>query len=120
MHKKEIAKVLKDLRIAANMKRQGVADAMGVSVKTIGHWETGYAQPDANTLFQLCDLYGTTVDAAFGFEKKEMDFSERSAHITARMLAEPRLIDALEKYFRLTETQKQHVIQTIDVMSAAE
>lgn len=117
MPKEEIAKTLKRLRQAANIKRQEVADALGVSVKTIGHWETGYAQPDANTLFSLCDMYGTTVDTAFDIKKRDMDFSERSAHLTARMLSDPELIDAIEKYFTLSEEKRRHILQTIDVMA---
>lgn len=117
MQKEERAQILKALRKAAHIKRQDVADTLGVSVKTIGHWETGYAQPDANTLFLLCDMYGTTVDAAFGIVKKDREFTPRSAHLTAKLLSEPELMDALEKYFDMTEAQKKHILQTIEMIS---
>lgn len=83
MTKEEIGKVLKQLRIDVGMTQKEVAEALGKSQPLIGHWETGYSQPDANTLFTLCALYNTTVDRAFGFDNKnnltryELSFIEK-------------------------------------------
>ena len=71
MTKEEIGKILRQLRIDAGMTQREVAEALGKSQPLIGHWETGYSQPDANTLFTLCSLYGTTVDKAFGFDSED-------------------------------------------------
>lgn len=71
MTKEEIGKILRQLRIDARMTQKEVAEALGKSQPLIGHWETGYSQPDANTLFTLCSLYGTTVDKAFGFDSED-------------------------------------------------
>ena len=68
MTKEEIGLVLKRLRISCGLTE--VAEKIGRKQQIVGHWETGYAQPDANTLFTLCDIYGVTVDDAFGFQKK--------------------------------------------------
>ena len=67
MTKEEIATVLKNLRLSTGMTQKEVAEKLGRKQQVIGHWETGYAQPDANTLFTLCEIYNTSVDAAFGF-----------------------------------------------------
>ncbi len=69
MTKEEIGAILKQLRSNSGMTQKEVAAKIGRTQQIIGHWETGYAQPDANTLFTLCDIYGTTVDEAFGFRK---------------------------------------------------
>lgn len=70
MTKEQIGAVLKDLRMKTGKTQKEVAEILGRKQQIIGHWETGYSQPDANTLFTLCELYGTTVDSAFGFTKK--------------------------------------------------
>lgn len=70
MTKAEIGTILKELRIKSGKTQKEVAEILGRKQQIIGHWETGYSQPDANTLFTLCDIYGTTVDDAFGFNKK--------------------------------------------------
>lgn len=71
MTKEEIGLVLKELRVSCNMTQKEVAEKIGRTQQIVGHWETGYAQPDANTLFTLCSIYGVTVDDAFGFQRKE-------------------------------------------------
>ena len=71
MKKEEIGLVLKELRVSCNMTQKEVAEKIGRTQQIVGHWETGYAQPDANTLFTLCSIYGVTVDDAFGFQRKE-------------------------------------------------
>ncbi len=70
MTKEEIGAVLKRLRTESGMTQAEIAGKIGRTQQIVGHWETGYAQPDANTLFTLCGYYGTTVDEAFGFKKK--------------------------------------------------
>jgi phage repressor protein C with HTH and peptisase S24 domain len=69
MTKEEIGSILKQLRISSGKTQKEVAEIIGRKQQIIGHWETGYSQPDANTLFTLCEIYGTTVDDAFGFRK---------------------------------------------------
>lgn len=64
--KKQIAEALKDARIKAGLTQLEVSKKIGKAQQTIASWETGQAQLDANTLFLLCDIYGTTVDAVFG------------------------------------------------------
>ncbi len=80
MTKEEIGLILKGLRTSCGMTQKEVAETLGRKQQIIGHWETGYAQPDANTLFLLCDIYGTTVDEAFGFSRKE-NFSKTEVNI---------------------------------------
>lgn len=53
------------------MKREQVAAILEKSVKTIGHWESGYAMPDANMLFLTCSIYEADVNEAFGFGPSE-------------------------------------------------
>lgn len=85
MTKEEIGEKLKAARLSCGMTQQEVANKIGRKQPIIGHWETGYSQPDANTLFTLCDIFGTTVDEVFGFKKKDIDISKKD-------------IDMIEKY----------------------
>lgn len=69
MTKQEIGKILREAREAKGLSRKYVAEALERNEKIVGHWETGYSQPDANTLFELCDLYDLSIDEAFGKKK---------------------------------------------------
>lgn len=70
MTREEIGAILKSLRLQSGKTQKEVAKILGRNQPIVGHWESGYAQPDANTLFTLCDIYGTSVDAAFGLKKR--------------------------------------------------
>lgn len=103
MTKEEIGAILKELRLQSGKTQQQVAELLNRKQQIIGHWETGYSQPDANTLFLLCDIYGASIDAAFGFSTTE---NERA--ITPEEL---RIISKLRK---LDERGKKAVCDTLD------
>lgn len=67
MTREEIGGILYKLRKAANMTREDVSLIIDKSIKTIGHWETGHAMPDANMLFWICQIYNADLNEAFGF-----------------------------------------------------
>ena len=69
MTKQEIGQILRAAREAKGMTQKQAAEMLGRRQQIVGHWETGYAQPDANTLFELCDIYGISIDEAFGKTK---------------------------------------------------
>lgn len=94
MTKEDIGAVLRQLRSRAGMTQKEVAEKMGRKQQAVGHWETGYSQPDANTLFALCDLYGVSVDEAFGFQKNGITVYE---------------LRFLEKYRSLSPAARSHV-----------
>ena len=56
MTKTEIGSILKELRVSSGKTQKEVAELLGRKQQIVGHWETGYSQPDANTLFTLCDI----------------------------------------------------------------
>lgn len=69
LSKQQIGAILKKLREDKGYTQREVAEHFGRTQQIIGHWETGYSQPDAGTLFDLCDFYGADITQAFGFSK---------------------------------------------------
>ena len=88
MTKEEIGAILKELRTNSGKTQSQVAKLIGRTQQIIGHWETGYSQPDANTLFVLCDIYGVSVDTAFGFNNTGYNSVERELIANLRNLNE--------------------------------
>ncbi|MDL2214216.1 helix-turn-helix domain-containing protein [Clostridia bacterium OttesenSCG-928-O13] len=102
MTKEEIGAILRDLRLKSGKTQKEVAELLGRTQQVVGHWETGYSQPDANTLFLLCTIYGADLNEAFGFNKK-------SASATAQDGLpgnSPSAIDATREKYRNHPTQK--------------
>lgn len=67
MTKEEIGRIIKESRTAAGLTQIQVGDALNRPQTTIAAWEAGRSQPDANTLFELFQVLGRSVDEAFGF-----------------------------------------------------
>lgn len=72
-----IAETLKAKRHEAGLSVHQVADQLGkygitLSIKTLYNYETGFRQPDADTLMALCEIYGiTNILSTFGYKKGE-------------------------------------------------
>lgn len=96
MTREDIGSILKELRLSSGKTQKEVAEMLGRKQQIVGHWETGYSQPDADTLFTLCEIYGVTVDEAFGFKKKDMIVSKNDMLL-------------IEKYYSLDEYGRESI-----------
>jgi transcriptional regulator with XRE-family HTH domain len=64
--KEEMPLSIKDIRIRKGLSQANVAEALGVSSVVYSRYETGSRQPTAETLIQLADIFGVTVDYLLG------------------------------------------------------
>lgn len=101
MTKDEIAAILREIRLEAGFTQKEAAEKIGRKQQTLASWETGQSQPDANTLFVLCSLYGTTVDAAFGFNSAGYKFTKNE-------------IEHIKKYRSLDAHGKKNIDTLLD------
>lgn len=53
---------LKAMRTDKKLTQKAVGEAVGVSKKTVGAWESGKTVPDANKIDALCKLFGCSYD----------------------------------------------------------
>lgn len=58
--------VLRQLRKQKKINQATLADAIGMSQATIASWEKGTRKPDAETVAQLADYFGVTIDYLMG------------------------------------------------------
>ena len=58
--------IIKDIRIRKGLTQAEVAAAIGVSSVVYSRYETGSRQPSVDTLVQMADLFGVTVDYLLG------------------------------------------------------
>ena len=71
MTKREIADTFRRMRRSSGLTQQELADRLGKKQQTVGHWETGYAQPDIGTLLELFSVYQKSFDEEFLCVKRE-------------------------------------------------
>ncbi len=65
-----IAELLKKYREAAGLTLRQVEELTGKSYKTVGAWEKGRGQPDADMFLKLCDIYNVPSVSLFFGEKR--------------------------------------------------
>ena len=73
-----LASKLKKFRKRSGLTAKEVGAIIGKSDKTVSGWEHGRGQPDADMLFQLCDIYGIDSIAEF-----YVDLSDDAAMLSA-------------------------------------
>ncbi len=57
---------LKELRIENKLSQQELAAQLNVSQRSISSWETGFRQPDFETLEKIAKLFNVTTDYLLG------------------------------------------------------
>lgn len=60
--KQIIAKNIADLRKRKKYTQTDVANLLGYSDKAVSKWEKGDSLPDIEVLYELCNIYGVTLD----------------------------------------------------------
>ena len=86
MRNESIPKVLKEYRKKNHYSVNDVSiklkdHSMNVAPKTIYGWESGQAQPSADILLTLCEIYNIpNILTAFGYEDYNVDSIEPTKH----------------------------------------
>jgi len=108
-----IGERIKARRLYLNMTQDELAKRVGYkSRSSINKIELSRVLPNRK-IVEMADALEITPSELMGWSE-EKDVSVRSAHVAARRIRDPRLTDALEKYFELPESEKQNVIDYID------
>ncbi len=63
MTRDEIGRRFRQLREQTGLTQKQVSELLGRNQQSINHWETGYSQPNIETLIELLNLYG--IDSIF-------------------------------------------------------
>ena len=67
----QVSNRIEDLRLAAGMTRQELADAVGVHYQTIGYIERREYSPSLVLALQIAKVLGTTVENTFQLEEEK-------------------------------------------------
>lgn len=89
---------IKDIRIRKGLTQSEVASALGVSSVVYSRYENGKRQPSIDTLIQMADIFGVTVDYLLGrqdFEDSTLSEYELHLLIASRNADERAKQDAL-------------------------
>ena len=104
MRNQNIAKVLKEYRKRNHLSVNDVSilledRSFTAAPKTIYGWESGQAQPDADTLLVLCEIYNIDdILGTFGYsDKKQFHITNHERELIEKYRQHPELQDAVDK-----------------------
>lgn len=73
---------IKDIRLRKGLTQSEVASALGVSSVVYSRYENGKRQPSIDTLIQMADIFGVTVDYLLGRQDiEDSTLSEYELHL---------------------------------------
>ena len=98
MYECKIAEKLTALRTSKGVTQDDVAQALGISNKTVSKWENGASMPDLNMLVMLAEYYKVTTDTLLGLA----DTAKKSFRETVRSEFEE--LDAQSAFLKAFES----------------
>lgn len=98
------------------LKNADVSRATGVSNMTLSDWKRGVSTPKQDKLMKIADFLGVSIDYLMTGEEPKVDLSAQ-ADLWKAIRHDKELLNALEKYMKLSDKKKKHVIDTINVLS---
>lgn len=85
MNQEKIGAFIRDIRKESGLTQEQLAEALGVSQRSISRWETGKTMPDYSLLPNICEVLGITVAELLEAERIEGDsVSKKQVSIMAQ------------------------------------
>ena len=114
----KIGKRLEKCRQNLGMSQQEVADKLGITRATLGHWENDKREPSFDMLNKLSEIYNVTIGEFFGENPEATVLSEETKNSlfesSINMLSEKGLIDKNKKFEDQDEITKNIILSLID------
>ncbi len=117
----ETGQKIRKLREELGMTLEEVGDKVGVGKSTVRKWENGIiANMRRDKIAKLADVLNCSPGYLLGYEedRSESGFEPESAHLVSKIRDDKALLDALCKYFNLSEEKKKHVIDLINLLAS--
>lgn len=105
------------LCLEKNVTASKVSKATGISTATLSSWKKNVYTPKQDKLQLIADYFGVTLDYLINGKEKESEFSPEQADLWIAIRHDKELLNALEKYMKLSEENKKRVLERIDTLS---
>ncbi len=106
-----IIQEFKEARLRMGKSQIAVSEAIGISNAALSNYETGYREPDLDTLCVLATYYGITLDELVNYR---VDASSIIYDMGA--IAKNKLIGFNGETYKLKESQKKQIVRELTVL----
>ena len=100
-------KRIAELRKKYGLSQRELGELIGAAQNTVCNWENGKRDPDTETLNKIAKAFNVSTDYLLGFDKKPSPLKADDARL-------------IKKYHRLSDANKQVVLNLVDSLLAAQ
>lgn len=112
--------ILAELRQAANMTQEDMAERIGVSRQAVAKWELGKSTPDLAKLIALADFFDVSLDKLTGREESNYDkIKAKLEALSAKPRREDDVLPMIRRFMDYSEglgLTKEQVVKGIQYM----
>lgn len=76
---------IKKARLAANLNQSELARLLSVGRTTVSNWETGYSQPDLDSVRAMTEIFNCSIDELLGNKEKPVVKDDELSRKLARL-----------------------------------
>lgn len=106
-----------ELRNLKNLTDTQVAEYCGFSKSTLSDWKSRKGTPKLDKIQKIAECLGVSIDYLATGKETSDKFSDKNAHLVAKIRNDAELSSALQKYFEFSDVKKKHVIELINLLS---
>lgn len=100
-----------------NLKNADISRATGISNMTLSDWKNGKTTPKQDKLQKIADFFGVSIDYLMNGKEPEFENYPEQAELLVKIRNDKKLMDAIQKYYSLSERKQNHVLELIDILS---
>lgn len=93
-----------------------VSQETGIGRSTFTDWKNGRSEPKQEKLIKIANYFGVSLDYLTTGEEPALESYPEQAELLVKIRNDKRLFNAIEKYYALSDRQKEHVLDLIDLL----
>ena len=109
--------IFNDLLAKNGIKVSDVTKATGIASSTFSDWKNGRSEPKNDKLQKIADYFGVTLDYLMTGKESNIESFSTQADLLINIRNDKEMMEALKKYYSLSDRKKKHVLDLIDLLA---
>ncbi len=93
-----------------------ISKETGINRSTFTDWKNGRSIPKQEKLQKIANYFGVSIDYLTTGKKSESEIRNQEANLLVIIRHDKKMLNALEKLYKLSDKQKEHVFELIELL----
>lgn len=109
------------LRDEMGIKDADVARGANITKSTFTDWKNGRSEPKNDKLQKIADFFNVSLNYLMTGKEENDEFIlyGNQANLFVSIRHDKKMLNALEKFYKLSDRQKEHIFELIDLLGEA-